>query len=111
MKTVKIIREAFFYLFFSSVQLTYLMNPDYPEATNASDDCVFRVELLPSVCQVRLGELRSKLNHSFDLKVNLTQSLESDPSKVTGRLRYMMTTVATFTNSRDIDFDEQQRKM
>lgn len=41
--------------------LTYLMNPDYPEVTNSSDDCVFRVELLPSVCQVRLDFLELAL--------------------------------------------------
>jgi len=38
-------------------ELTYLMNPEYPASTESVDDCMFKVDLLPGVCQLRLDFL------------------------------------------------------
>jgi len=35
-------------------EVTYFKSPDYPELTNNTEECHFRVNLLPGVCQLRL---------------------------------------------------------
>jgi len=38
-------------------EFVYFKNPDYPEISNSSPECHFRVRLLPDVCQIRVDFL------------------------------------------------------
>jgi len=47
--------------FQTNKEVTYLKNPDYPSSTRTSGDCVFKIDLLPGVCQIRLDFLELEL--------------------------------------------------
>eukprot|EP00088_Acartia_fossae_P055716 TRINITY_DN6470_c0_g1_i1.p1 TRINITY_DN6470_c0_g1~~TRINITY_DN6470_c0_g1_i1.p1 ORF type:complete len:732 (+),score=85.38 TRINITY_DN6470_c0_g1_i1:111-2198(+) len=56
-------------------EITYLKNPDYPGTTSKGGDCIFKVDLLPGVCQIRLDFLELKLKPMVDGECDETNSL------------------------------------
>jgi len=59
-------------------EVTYFKNPDYPKHTKDTGLCLFRVNLLEGVCQLRLDfiefSLKNKTNGACDRKNRLTVS-------------------------------------
>jgi hypothetical protein len=55
-------------------EVSYLTSPDYPKPTTVGDDCNFKVDLLPEVCQLRLDFLE------FEMKPMVEGVCEDDNS-------------------------------
>eukprot|EP00088_Acartia_fossae_P054597 TRINITY_DN6290_c0_g1_i6.p1 TRINITY_DN6290_c0_g1~~TRINITY_DN6290_c0_g1_i6.p1 ORF type:complete len:943 (+),score=244.55 TRINITY_DN6290_c0_g1_i6:31-2859(+) len=61
--------------FETNKEVTYLKNPEFPQYTHKSSDCMLKIDLLPNVCQVRLDFLELEMKPMEDGECDPNNSL------------------------------------
>jgi len=56
-------------------EVTYLKNPEFPHRTQGSSTCMFKIDLLPTVCQLRLDFLELEMKGMKDGECDPANSL------------------------------------